>query len=140
MGYVIGGLVLFLVLAANVGLGWAIAIIATGFVAILGIGFVAMAVGWDPDPKQNHRSTGPRHIGPRFKPKRRGFSSVRRQRTFASLRRRDGGNCGICGHRLGSTADTHIDHIRPVSKGGGNELANLRLTHARCNLRRGNRG
>lgn len=31
-----------------------------------------------------------------------------------------------------------IDHIRPKSKGGTNELSNLRVAHRRCNELRGN--
>ena len=139
MGYAIGGLVAFLVLAANVGLGWAIAIVVIGFAAMLGLGFVGKVAGWDPGPGQAQSRPGPRHIGSRYKTKRQGFSKLQRRRAFAYLRNRDGDICGICGSRLSSFGDTHIDHIRPVSRGGGNELGNLRLTHARCNLRRGNR-
>lgn len=34
----------------------------------------------------------------------------------------------------------HVDHIRPVSRGGTNDPDNLRLLCPRCNLSRGNRG
>lgn len=64
---------------------------------------------------------------------------------------RDGHNCGICGRHVdidkpsGTRGkDGHkgpsVDHIIPTSKGGGDELENLRLTHWGCNRRRGNRG
>lgn len=51
---------------------------------------------------------------------------------------RDGLVCGICSG-LVEVGDVHIDHIQPRSKGGSNDLANLRVTHSTCNLRRGNR-
>lgn len=44
--------------------------------------------------------------------------------------------CELCGkpmHRF------TVDHIVPKSKGGSNELSNLRLTHERCNRVRGNK-
>jgi 5-methylcytosine-specific restriction endonuclease McrA len=44
-----------------------------------------------------------------------------------------GGRCGICGLWLGWFG-VHVDHKRPVSKGGRHEYANLQLTHKRCNL------
>ena len=62
MGYAIGGLVAFLVLAANVGLGWAIAIVVIGFAAMLGLGFVGKVAGWDTGPGQAQSRPGPRHI------------------------------------------------------------------------------
>ena len=46
--------------------------------------------------------------------------------------------CGLCGETI--TAETaHVDHIVPVSKGGGNEKANLQATCPACNLAKGNR-
>jgi 5-methylcytosine-specific restriction endonuclease McrA len=51
---------------------------------------------------------------------------------------RDGYICGLC---LGPVepADVHIDHIHPVSLGGGNELENLQVAHSLCNIRKGAR-
>jgi 5-methylcytosine-specific restriction endonuclease McrA len=49
-----------------------------------------------------------------------------------------GGRCGICGHQL-QTADQHVDHIIPVSRGGRDHIRNLRLVHAYCNTSPGNR-
>ena len=42
--------------------------------------------------------------------------------------------CSICNSPLGG--DREIDHILPLSKGGGNELANLRAVHPACNQAR----
>lgn len=39
----------------------------------------------------------------------------------------------------GNPAAPHLDHVTPRSKGGPDTLANLRLTHARCNEQRGAR-
>jgi 5-methylcytosine-specific restriction endonuclease McrA len=64
------------------------------------------------------------------------------------LRERDGDRCQIC-HRMirdfslpsGPKGDPtgngpSIDHLIPRSQGGSDELANLRLTHWRCNRKR----
>lgn len=49
---------------------------------------------------------------------------------------RDGFTCGICGGPVDPN-DVHLDHIVPHSKGGPTTAKNLRVTHSRCNLRRG---
>lgn len=65
------------------------------------------------------------------------------------LAERDGVKCGICRKRVditltsgtrGDPMGPSIDHVVPRSKGGTNDLANLRLTHWTCNNKRGNRG
>jgi hypothetical protein len=59
---------------------------------------------------------------------------------------RDHWRCGICGKAVNKTRRypdplcASLDHVTPVSQGGTNDLWNLRLTHLRCNLVRGNRG
>lgn len=52
---------------------------------------------------------------------------------------RDGWVCHLCGKRIASAADAHVDHVVPVAAGGSSDLNNLRAAHARCNLRRGAR-
>lgn len=48
---------------------------------------------------------------------------------------RDKGKCGIC---QSSIADEyHLDHIRPLSKGGTHEPQNVQLAHPACNQRKG---
>ena len=37
--------------------------------------------------------------------------------------------------RIGSER-FHIDHKRPVARGGQDELANLQVAHVKCNLRK----
>lgn len=56
----------------------------------------------------------------------------------ASVIARDGYVCGICGGDV-EAGDVHLDHIRPVSKGGPTTFDNLRVTHSFCNISRGNR-
>ena len=48
--------------------------------------------------------------------------------------RRDGFRCCICGSSRSDGVKLHVDHIRPVSKGGKTELSNLRTLCDRCNL------
>ncbi len=62
-----------------------------------------------------------------------------RKRRIAALRTRDGGDCWRCNRPMrfegppncGKAAT--IEHVLPRSKGGGNDLANLRLCHVGCN-------
>ena len=62
--------------------------------------------------------------------------------TLAALLARDGFICAGCGDVLGAPFDgqrTHVDHIVPVSRGGGDDRANLQLLHAPCNIAKGAR-
>ena len=52
--------------------------------------------------------------------------------------RRDGYLCHLCGGRV-SEDDVHIDHVLPLVHGGGTTLDNLRVSHSKCNLRKGAR-
>jgi hypothetical protein len=49
---------------------------------------------------------------------------------------RDGFVCGIC-HKRVRRNDVDIDHIVPRVHGGSDKLSNLRVTHSRCNRRKG---
>jgi hypothetical protein len=49
---------------------------------------------------------------------------------------RDGGICGICRHPV-EFDSMHVDHVRPRIEGGNNHVTNLRVSHAECNLLRG---
>lgn len=46
-------------------------------------------------------------------------------------------DCYLCGHEL--SGDIHMDHVVPLSRGGAHSNANLRPTHATCNLRKGDK-
>lgn len=49
------------------------------------------------------------------------------------------GKCAYCGITISWNMphDIHVDHIQPLSKGGSNELDNLALACADCNLSKG---
>lgn len=56
---------------------------------------------------------------------------IRYERFFVKVGRRDGFSCIKCGH---AGNDLQLDHIKPVSKGGTNELTNLQLLCPSCNF------
>jgi hypothetical protein len=62
------------------------------------------------------------------------------QKTRLKIFKRDNYTCTICGKSpatcIGVTL--HIDHIKPFSKGGNNNLENLRTLCDKCNIARGN--
>ena len=49
---------------------------------------------------------------------------------------RDAGVCGICNLPVGLDA-WHLDHIKPLSKGGEHSYANTQVSHPTCNQRKG---
>lgn len=62
---------------------------------------------------------------------------------------RDGTKCVLCNRHVditlpsgtrGSDMGPSVDHVIPRSQGGTDDMANLRLTHWKCNRQRGNRG
>ena len=50
---------------------------------------------------------------------------------------RDGFRCVLCGRKASDGVRLHVDHIRPVSRGGKTELSNLRTLCQDCNLGKG---
>lgn len=58
--------------------------------------------------------------------------------TRARIFERDGGSCAYCGAEL-TTATMHVDHVIPVSRGGGNNDSNLVASCRPCNLSKGAR-
>ena len=45
-------------------------------------------------------------------------------------------DCYLCGRQL--DGDVHLDHIVPLTRDGAHSMANLRPTHAGCNMRKYN--
>ena len=71
----------------------------------------------------------------------RGIAPAARRRPIppsvrAAVMERDGLTCRIC-FDVVEPDDVHLDHIQPHSRGGRETVANLRVTHALCNIKRG---
>ena len=49
------------------------------------------------------------------------------------------GKCALCGDDFTEPMLPELDHIRPRSKGGTNNVTNLQLVHRRCNQVKGAR-
>jgi 5-methylcytosine-specific restriction endonuclease McrA len=59
------------------------------------------------------------------------IESVDRQVVFT----RDAGTCGICQQGVES-ANWHLDHVIPLSKGGQHSYDNVQVSHPSCNQRK----
>jgi transcriptional regulator with XRE-family HTH domain len=49
-----------------------------------------------------------------------------------------GGLCGVCAESV-DPAEVVVDHVVPLTRGGTDDLANMQITHRRCNQRKGRR-
>lgn len=47
------------------------------------------------------------------------------------------GCCALCDLPFAHEKDFHVDHWKPLSKGGSNDKSNLKLLHPKCNLSKG---
>jgi len=75
-----------------------------------------------------------------FMRKRRGLLSQRRQlpeRLRYLIMQRDRFRCRLCGVDADGGAALHVDHRKPVSKGGANDPSNLWTLCWRCNAGKG---
>lgn len=74
---------------------------------------------------------------------RRKNASAERGKMTNALRyqilQRDGFCCQVCGRSRMDGVVLHVDHIKPISKGGKTESENLRTLCADCNLGKGDR-
>lgn len=72
---------------------------------------------------------------------RQRYIAEQRRMLSASMRydvlRRDKFRCVLCGATAKDGVQPHVDHIRPLSKGGKTEMSNLRTLCDRCNLGKG---
>jgi 5-methylcytosine-specific restriction endonuclease McrA len=85
---------------------------------------------WD-DPKKL-RETRAMHKAVRRARKRNQFvEKVYRSKVF----RRDAGICGICREAV-DPLDWHLDHVRPLARGGEHSYANTQVAHPSCNHRK----
>lgn len=50
--------------------------------------------------------------------------------------KREKGICYLCGRPV-AEGDIHYDHVVPLSRGGAHSEDNVRVTHARCNIKKG---
>ena len=57
---------------------------------------------------------------------------------YLAILKRDCFKCAICGASpaINPKVELHIDHIIPVSKGGGNEVSNLWTLCSKCNYKK----
>jgi hypothetical protein len=62
-----------------------------------------------------------------------------RQSTRLAIYLRDGMACCYCGASVEQGAALSLDHVKPHSKGGGNEATNLVTCCSRCNSSRADR-
>jgi 5-methylcytosine-specific restriction endonuclease McrA len=62
----------------------------------------------------------------------------RRETVYRMLAKRHGGHvpCFVCGKHVQPYHAT-LEHITPLSKGGGDGMDNLSISHGPCNNRRG---
>lgn len=67
---------------------------------------------------------------PEKKSKRKALSG----KTRLDVMERDDYKCQMCGRTVEDGVKLHIDHIVPVSKGGGNDIDNLQVLCHECNL------
>lgn len=70
------------------------------------------------------------------------YEPVDRYKVYA----RDKWTCGICRRKVSRTCvypdplSPSLDHVVPMSKGGGHTYANTQCSHLICNVRKGDRG
>ena len=95
---------------------------------------VAKRAGWTPSRAESAKRRRAAKLG-----------AVVERVEIADIFARDGWRCQICNRKISQTKlwpdpmSKSIDHILPLSSGGAHSAANLRATHLRCNISRGNR-
>ena len=57
---------------------------------------------------------------------------------YGAVRERDAMLCHLCGYKV-EEAELHFDHVIPLSRGGEHSMDNIKVSHAKCNLRKGSR-
>ena len=67
-----------------------------------------------------------------------GMNWIRQEKRLA-IYLRDGLSCAYCGASVEDGTQMTLDHVKPDSKGGSNDVTNLVTCCSRCNSARGNR-
>ena len=70
------------------------------------------------------------------KRQRKMLTAKQRESAFSYLFTKQDGKCLGCGHAPGKKY-MHIDHNRPIARGGDNEIGNLQLLCGPCNIKKG---
>lgn len=77
---------------------------------------------------------------------RRKANTLGQRYRFSEIAERDHFTCHLCRKPIDMTLSGRhpqgptIDHLLPVSCGGGDEAHNVALAHSRCNIKRGTKG
>lgn len=61
------------------------------------------------------------------------------QKEINKLKEKQKDICPLCNEKIFNNDKIHIDHIKPISKGGEDTIKNMQITHSDCNLSKGNR-
>jgi 5-methylcytosine-specific restriction endonuclease McrA len=64
---------------------------------------------------------------------------MNRHAIIAAIVMRDGPDCYLCNQGSDPSDPWHVEHVKPRSAGGTDDLENLALAHASCNLTKGTR-
>lgn len=79
-----------------------------------------------------------------YSPKRRAIMAKGEVINHTEVFDRDGWLCHLCGELIDRTATrtdwmrVTLDHVIPLSKGGTHTYDNVRASHYRCNMAKGN--
>ena len=74
----------------------------------------------------------------KYKNNSKKLNSSNERKIFSSKERKEvldlyGITCYLCQTIINLNVEWHIDHVQPISKGGSNDIENLRPTHKICN-------
>ncbi len=76
-----------------------------------------------------------RVIGRNYRARKTGNGGTHTKEDIKALFFEQKGLCGLCDMKL-DAENFHVDHWKPMAKGGANDKSNLKLLHPTCNLRK----
>lgn len=94
--------------------------------------YIDKATGWAAENHDRHRAYQNEYLRRRYAAKRGSQVEVINR---AAVWERDGGVCHICGQQC-EPGNWHMDHIHPIARGGAHVMANVAVSHPRCNRRK----